>query len=285
MAFAKYKTRKLEHFTVSSRVRNLPIDYSEVFQSISRMRKATRKIELGEDLVALQEINVEYDLVTFMVVQGPRDMAPLILDSTEGELIKQPLPQGQTIVEKTHGIFHLGSRHAIIEYNRRGAKVAQIETLFEYLVSRATKERYALFDLSPRPDDTLVRAIDRFERIKGAEIHLSRPNYDWSDSFDFLSGAAADSGAHVAKAIFGAGRGGSLSKAQGVIKVIRDLVSSPIATLRNAKVIGFRKGDKLPTTVSLDTHVKANKAQLPTENDGTLDTNSVLDYLKSLFKT
>jgi hypothetical protein len=109
--------------------------------------------------------------------------------------------------------------------------------------------------LTPVPSESFLVELDDFERVRRAEVILSRPNFDWTDQAALIAGYGDESNAATIEVAATAGRGDSLDKTHGVLADIREMATHPISALKNVRVTGRKTGETAETSASLEQHV------------------------------
>jgi hypothetical protein len=270
-----YTTRKLEVFALHARTSDGLIDYAALFKTISSMRPEDRQTQVGEKLVAIPNLDISRGVVWFIAYEGALGVNPLIFNAGQAKERIQKLRTGEIVAHKTHGMIHLQSREAIIEYNHRGAKAADVSHVLEELARRTKQFKTLALELNPVADVEFVKAIDRFERIRVASLRVARPNMDWTDHYNNLTAVASDSEARTVEVSLTANRGGSLSTRHGIVHFIRDLATQSLSMLKGARLVGVRKGESAETAISLSHHIEHQKINVKMTEDGHVDDDDI----------
>lgn len=276
-----YTTRKLEvwslHALFGANAED-PVDYRELFEAIRDAAPESRVYSDEQKLVAMSRLDVEGDYVWLTAYEGTRGQNPLIFNTLSAEERVQRLSAGEFVATKTHGLVELSKLEAIIEYNHRGAKAADIATALE-TTGRALGWDGLKVDLNPVVSATFIGEVDRFERIRVAEAKLVRPNLGWNDFEDTLTEAADDSDAQAVNVEFTAPRGESLSRQEGVVPFIRRLTALQRSPLKRAAFTGRRRGEAEETTVSTSNHIEHQRINVRLDADGHVDDADVEDHI------
>jgi hypothetical protein len=266
-----YTNRKLEVWSIHARLGDVAVhDYGEVFSAVVAMKPTERVWENEEKAVAIPMLTLKGRTVTLIAYEGPRGQ-PIIFDTAEGTERTQPLEPEEIVATRTHAVVDLDSREAIIEYNQRGAKAADIATVLGVSGRKLDGLEGFWVDFSPKVGRSFVEGIDAFERIRVAGFRIARPNSDWTDWDDTFAASAAESGAQSAKAEYMAPRGGSLSKGVGVVPFIRERAAAGIAALKNASITGRRYGENAETTITLGDHKEHQRVAVKLDSDRRVD--------------
>jgi hypothetical protein len=264
------KSRKLEVFLLHFRGGEGEFDYADAFARISRAKSATKQLEVGEKLLALPSFRFfpARKLVEFTAYEGPVGVNPLIFDAATGRERFEPLTGSQVVATRTYGVIDLTSREAIIEYNQRGAKAHDIAALMEETGRRVGLGPDLAVEFTPRVDDTFLTALERFGRIKIANMKVVRPNYDWTDNYEGLNQVGDESHGRAVELTVTAHRSDSLSKQGGIIQYIRQMIDERVSSLKGAKVVGVRRGETAETTISLANHIVHQKTYIEVDANG-----------------
>jgi hypothetical protein len=264
------KARKLEVFVLHCREGQQRLDYGEVFTRLSRARTGIRQLEVGEKLLALPNMRVRSDrqIVEFIAYEGPVGVNPLIFDASTGTERFERLTGTQVVATRTYGVIDLQYHEAIIEYNHRGAKAHDIAALLEEIGRTVGLGRQFAVEINPTVDDSFLAALDRFGRIKLANMKVARPNFDWTDNYDGLSQVGVESNGRTVDLTVAAHRNDSLSKDRGIVQYIRQMISENVTTLKGASIEGVREGETAETRISLANYVVHQKTQVEVDANG-----------------
>jgi hypothetical protein len=280
------KARKLEVFLLHCREADRELDYGDLFARMSRTRPATRQLEDGEKLLALPSLrfNSARRLVEFTAYEGPVGVNPLIFDAATGRERFEPLTGRQVMATRTYGVIDLKSREAIIEYNQRGAKARDIAALLEAMGRKVGFGSDFAVELNPTVDHSFLEALERFGRIKIANMRVVRPNFDWTDNYEGLNQVGSESHGRAVELIVTAHRNDSLSKRSGIIQYIRQMIGEHVSSLQGAKVVGVRQGETAETTVSLANHVVHQKIYVEVDTNGHVVSGDIQEKLREFQK-
>lgn len=224
-------------------------------------------------------------LVELIAYEGPVGVNPLIFDAATGDERFENLTPRQVVATRTYGIIDLKSREAIIEYNQRGAKAHDISQLLEETGRKIGLGADFSVELNPVVDDNFLVALDRFGRIKVAQMKVARPNLDWSDNYDGLSKVGQESNGRTVELAVTAHRYDSLSKNSGIIQFIKDMVGERIPSLKGASVTGNRKGEAAETRISLANYVVHQKIYVEVDHNGHAVTSDIQEKLREFQKS
>lgn len=273
------RARKIEVFTIAGHIDDNPVDYIELFDALASVPVAERDIVRRDNILALPALRRRGRIVRAVVYEGPRDLYPLIYDYEQGTERIEQLLASEVLATKTHAIIDVIDRETIVEYNHRGAKARDLALLIEEL-GRPLLGQSLNVELSPVADESFSRSIDHFRRITSASIKLSRPNQDWTDYHDRLTGLAGESHGQYAEVAVSAGRGRSLSDGSGIIPLIRKILRRRRSSVQTAKIAGYRHEESEPTTVSLSRHITHQRIRVETDEAGYPMEPEMLDRLE-----
>ncbi len=278
------KSRKLELFTLAAHDQGGVIDYAALFDGLEKSAVSRRNVVYGESVVSLAHLRRRGNFVTMAMYEGPRDLLPLIYDMEDGSERVEDLSESEYLATRTHAVLRLSDRLLAVEYNHRGAKASHLERLLEDLAERIL-DRDIDVTVNPVADQSFLESIELFERITNAGVRVSRPNQDWTDWHSELGKMAAASAGQSANVEVNSGRGGSLTQDSGIIQLIRELVTRRRATVKSARVSGYRQGEDRPTAVSLRRHITHQRVEAETGDDGQAIQRPMLDALSGFLNT
>lgn len=272
MPARRHTTRKLEVYSLHGRTPAGPINYQDFFAHVSRVPALDRYDELGTRLVAIPVLDLIRHSVFLIAYEGERGLNPLIFNADRARERIQRLRSGEIVATKTHALIDLQSREAILEYNHRGAKASDIARVLQTIGQRLDGYSDLALDLNPVVDEEFLRAIERFERIRLADLKVARPNVDWTENYDHLSRVAAESDARTVDMTLVASRGESLARDRGIIQIIRDMIRASISGLKGARIVGVREGERSETSISIGRYIEHQKSDVPLTEDGHVST-------------
>lgn len=273
---ARYTERKLYLYALHAHVNGEALkDYVELFQRLAGRSVRARSERTADRLVAIRRLTLDRQRAHLTAYEGPIGISPLIFDlSTDEERIEQ-LSAREVVATRTHAIIDLATRHAVVEYNHRGAKAADIARVLEAAGRRIAPYRRLHIELAPVPSPDFAKSIDEFEVIKVASLNMVRPNLNWVAEKDHADALADESnGQRVVVSVF-AGRGESLNKRRGLVRLIKSLGRERRSALKDASVTGRRPGEHADTTVSLERHLEHRVARVQLGEGGHPTTASV----------
>lgn len=117
-------------------------------------------------------------------------------------------------------------------------------------------------------DDSFLAALDRFGRIRLANMKVARPNFDWTDNYEGLNQVGADSNGRTVDLSVIAHRNDSLAKDRGIVQYIRDMIANKVTSLKGASVEGVRQGEQADTRISLANYVVHQKTSVKVDVNG-----------------
>lgn len=272
--------RKLEFFSFHGRSPKRKFDYDIFFNEVSKIAPQNRVFKIGKRTFAIPSFQYKQGIGSLIIYEGD-DKTPLIFNAESGEERHEKLQRNEFVAEKTHAVFDLKKRQFLIEYVQRGAKAYHLSDLLQFLARKIFDDPDIMFTLNPDISEDFIKEVGRFERIRVATMRLSRPNQDWTDCYNGLSEVAEDSEAQDFDVSMKAGRGQSLKKKEGIIKIIGDLVKQPISALKNAKITGTRRDENKETTISTFKHIAHRRTRIRTDEDGYVLANDIIEKMKT----
>lgn len=270
-----YTTRKLEMFAIHGRRDGAPADYAALFKELADTPAEFRQQVNHDRLVAIPEMRIDNDLVYLVAYQGEPGVNPLIFNSDSAQARIEKLKKGEIVATKTHALIDIPAREVIVEYNHRGAKASDIALVLEKVPEQRELSWTLTLEFNPIADESFLKAISQFQRIRLASLRVAQPNVDWNDHYDHLTTVAADSKARLIQVEVTAHRGKTLSWDGGVVGFIRSLAQKGLSVMQQAKVTGVRESEQSETSVSLSKFVQHQKINVKL-SDGHVDDQDVL---------
>lgn len=263
-------SRKLEVFTVHAHFgpkASDAVNLKRLFQSISETALSVRVVNISGKSIALPEFRLDEDIIVLTAYEG-EEGNPLFYDFVNAKERIEELPKGEKLATKTHGVINLATREAIVEYNQRGAKAADIAVALQEIGRSLTEWADLEVELTPVFDQSFLQAINSFSRIREASVKIVRPNPDWTDHATYLTDFAKDSKAHLIEVTANAERAQSLNQSKGLIGFIKSMIGARKSSLKTAKVTGTREGEKAETTVSSNNYIAHQRVVVAKTKDG-----------------
>jgi len=280
-----YTTRKLEVFSLSGHVGEGAADYGALFRRLAKLDDEKRSATVGEKLVAFSRIEITKGVAWFVAYEGVPEQRPLLFNVARGRERFGQLRADEVVAHKTHVLVDLSRREALIEYNHRGAKASDIAEVVQSAGRTLSELRDLTFDLVAVGDESFLKAVDRFTRIRIASIRVARPNPGWTDCYDELGDLGKKSKAQTITVEMTAQRNDTLSKSDGIIGVVRDLIKRKIAALKGARVVGQRGEEPSETTVSLDRYIVHRRVNVRKTEEGHVDDADIRRHMEAFGKS
>ena len=255
-------TKNLQAFSVHAHVGAGHVDYRDLFSRLARLDPTERARTVGDRMVAIPRMDYTGGVVTLWAYEGDVNTDPLFLNAQSMQEHPGKLQPGDVLVQKTHAVIDVDARTAVIEFNGRGAKAAEIAELLQQVGRTETDDDALTIDLNPRVCDDFIREIDRFARVRVASLKLSRPNFNWTDHKNHLTDMADQSDARAIAVTVFAERKQSLEKNGGIVRFIKVLVRAPLSIFRGATVTGMRAGENAETTITLARFIEHRKVRV-----------------------
>lgn len=253
----KRLTRVVKLHAMHIRSQGEPVDYRDFFEHLTHLRSASTVIAISPDLnFAIERSEMDGDIFTASIIAGSPDEVPLYFDYTTGRIEEGETPDGTWLARVTRILINTNpeARAVAIEASRTGLTSSRLEKYFRRLAYQSGWSDDFTVDLPPIPSDSLEEEIAKFTRIREAAVIVTRPNYDWSDMKNKLSGLADESQGHTAEAVVRADRNKSLSKAHGIVELISQSLKAANPSIRSFRLTGNQEGSKKEVTVSSEKH-------------------------------
>lgn len=261
-----------------------PVEYGDFFY---RLRSLTGiEIKLARDYAAvLQEFQQESSSeVALTFVGGDPAENSIYFDrrtrTTEEELGSESRWRGKL----TRAVFEWSDDTRILALE--GVRNGVTKTLLERYLKKTLKEFYPRLsvELTPLASPSFLDEIEKFERIRIAKVEVKRPNYGFDDMENSLFETARASGAQSASASVKAERGESLSKDDGLVKVIKEVASAKNSSIENASVEGRKPGAKKDERVALDRHQERMEVQVDDSGTHASQSQSIFTQIRNRIK-
>jgi len=271
-------SRKLEIFALHCHLeKDKTPNYRDFFQRLARAKGKTRQLTFADKLIAIPVMRSQAtDTVELIAYEGPLGVSPLMFNATPEKARIATLEASAVVATRTHVIFDLRSREAVVEYNQRGAKAHDIAEVLEAAARTMKLGEQPAVELNPVTDDSFLQAIDRFGVIKLANLRVAEPNVDWTDNYNHLTAVANDSNARTVELSVTAHRNDSLARDHGVMQYIRAMIGDRLSALKGARVVGIRSGEEAQTTVSLANHIQHQKVFVQIDENGHIVSSDIL---------
>lgn len=230
------------------------VGYDDFFSALAAEPALSRQTGVGDETVAITYMELRGGTRWVLrFVSGHHGLPPLFYDPVTAQESTADL--GSRFVATASWVFvDPVSRMVAAQRDRPGVPIGVIARALSHLGRELNLVPGAVFNLNPVPGPGFLEELDRFERIRQASVSLARPNYNWSDSANQLSGYAADSNAGRVEVTMSAGRGQSLAVDTGIVNDLKQLSAEPVGPLEDMKVTGIREGEARETSVSLAKH-------------------------------
>ncbi len=248
-------TRSLLAYAIHGHTRDGVLDYPEFFAMLASLPFAVRRMTLRDQVTAIASLK-ETDGGSFVlrVVTGTQGTAPMFFDLETGKERIGPLNKTEIVAASTVVAVNPYTRAVVVERRRPGVPLESLEKLFSS-VGREHGYDQLTIALTPVAGESFLDELEEFERIRRAEVLLTRPNFDWTTNATALVGdLGAASDADVMEVAASASRGQSLRKDGGIVQDIKNFVTRPINGLKNVKIFGRKSGGATELTLSLERH-------------------------------
>lgn len=272
---ARRVSRKLELFSIHAHQFE-PYSYKDIFDAFSKIPNELRIANVSGTIIGFPHV-IQIDEGYFIqVIEGDPSSQPLIFDTLSGTSKSTELNDGEMLGQVTHCVINAEKRLAAVEYVRSGAKALQLgPAIAGILRDHAEGMKNLLIELAPKIAKDFSEEIARFERIRYASIRVTKPNASWTDHYTELSDLMDQSGGSKADLDVRAGRGESLKKNSGIVKIIEEISNDEHPYLEESTVIGVRENESAETTVRSSAHTIHTRAILNTDEAGVAYDTSV----------
>lgn len=272
---SEFITRVMRVYKLHAHIPNVSVRYADFFDWIAGQKGKARVLEIAERVVAVGDVKRASGFVYVRFYEGEKDQLPLIYDIAQNKATPASIPADNVVATKTHVLFDPKRKEAIIEYNHRGAKHTDIASALSALLERFSQNDSAHFSVVPIASSSFLAELDKYKRIRVAELELAEPNFDWEDSAEALADMASQSNAKNISITMTAQRADSLVRKTGFLGIIRDYVAGRKQGMADVKIVGTRKGDDAETHMSLANHVEHRKVKVKRNKAGHVDTPDI----------
>lgn len=265
---AKRVSRKLELFTMHAH--GMPImDYSKIFKAFASLPRGRRISNVNGIYIGFPHV-IEIEGGYFIqAMEGDPDALQLIFDLSTGEAKESNLGVEEIFGQATHFVIAPDSRSVAIEYVRRGAKALLLGPSIAEIIRQNFPEYNKIqLEFLPKIERGFLEEINSFDRIRIASIRIKKPNASWTDHYSDLSDLMDSSDGDKASLDVRAGRGESLRKNDGIVKVIKDIAEDKYPYIEDAAVTGTRRDEGAETTVRSRSHVVHSRVVVEADNTG-----------------
>jgi hypothetical protein len=261
---------KLELFSVHGHEGDRPVDYLELFRAVARMGPRTRTETVADRVAAIPSFREEEGKFFFTAYTGSAEATFLVLDLEASTEEERSLETGKVVVRRTLGVIDPARREAVVQFVHHGLRSHQIAQLLERFARQADPAQFRdlALEFAPVPGASFLEELRGFSRIQSAMLRLARPNYDWEDYGQTLETLGQESGARNLEVAAVANRNGSLSKQNGLVGLMKDLVQRGRSIIKGASVTGSRGDHVALVTLNLTNHIEAINAEVPTGATG-----------------
>lgn len=276
--------RKVQAYAIHAHGKHFKGDYEDLFSRLQAINKRERLVLFGSIAVAIPEVQRVGDNISLTFTEGEVGLQPMILDTLTGETRDEELARNEILVSAAHALINPGKRRILVEYVRAGAKAEVMARTIEKLLSTSGFDDIRV-DFAPIIEENFIKEIDRFDRIRVASLTLIKPNAGWDDHYTHISDMLQNSGGEKAELSVRAARGESLNKDDGIVEVIKDVVSDHQPYISDAEIVGTKEGEETETVVPLKKHVVHRNIAVPREANGGVNVLRLREKMLSLMGT
>ncbi len=214
------------------------LDYSRFFSRLAQPIEGVEPFKLRGRTVTIAGTRSIGSATAFLFVSGDETASQLSLNVATSETTSVAPREGELFVESRWMVVDPERRICILENKRPTVSMDEITRYLEDFGRTQLGLRDLEISLNRVPDATFTETIERFTRIREASVTLSRPNPSWLEDSSDLVGEVGESGASQIEIAAKASRGASLSKHEGIVRVIASSARSRISNMANAVVFG-----------------------------------------------
>lgn len=247
--------RLLYGYSIHGRDSNGVIDYSELFRRLANLESTSRLLSLRDDfIVSFKEMTLVDSVWEVRMLFGDRTESITLWDVDADRERDDAKAKGEIVARSTHLYLDPVSRFAGIERRRPGLSPGDIGLALSRIGPQIGFGRDLVIDFTPVAAESFTDELLAFTRIRQASVSLTRPNFDWSDNANQLTGYAGQSNGQYVEIEVSAKRGESLSPETGIVADIKNLAQNPISPLRGVRVRGTYASEPGERSLSLNSH-------------------------------
>jgi len=240
------------------------INYSDFLQSLSDSSSSARRVQRGDEVIALTQVLQSGQTWRLRFVHGYEGEPSILLDLSTGEEREDPRSTDEVLVHPAYAYVIPSRRFVAIEKRRPGLGSSEMARTLGSIGSQIGFADGLHIELNPVPSESFITELEQFGRIRQASIFVSRPNFDWDENAAGLTEYAEESDGETAQVEISAPRGGSLSKTAGIVNDIKNLAHLAIGPIKTAKIVGNKVGEARERTLSLSSHQERQSVSLDT---------------------
>lgn len=214
------------------------LDYESFFSRLAEPLDDSEPFKLRGRTVTIAGVRKVGSATAFLFVSGDETASQLSLDLATSQTTSVQPRRGQLFVESRWVVVDPTRRTCILENKRPTVSMDEITRYLEHFGQSTLGLQNLEISLNRVPDATFTETIERFTRIREASVVLSRPNPSWLEDSSDLVGEVGESGASQIEIAAKASRGASLSKHEGIVRVIASSARNRISNMVNAVVFG-----------------------------------------------
>ncbi|HVW55565.1 MAG TPA: hypothetical protein VHC00_07785 [Rhizobiaceae bacterium] len=260
--------RKIELYAIHAH-ETRTFTYDRLFEALSKIPAPQRVFDVHGYVVGFPVVAKYRGGYFIQATEGDPDAAALVFDRSTGQTRETDLRGSEVLSQATHMFVSPEERRASIEYVRRGVKAVMLGPAIEGVLSQNIQElRRLRIEFTPRTTEDFVREIQEFERIRLAAIRITKPNASWTDHYTQLSELMDDSRGEKVEIDVRAGRGESLKKNSGIVRVIKQVANDDQPYLDEAIITGTRTNETTETTIRASQHIQHTRVSVDSDEAG-----------------
>ncbi len=259
---ARSATRRFAAYVIHGHEREAPVDYASLLERLITLPYERRVSPTKTGTVVIATVRrLSADTYVMRVATGRPGEPPTLINVITGLERVGDLEDSEMVAHSALVLINVESRAVLMERRRPSVPVSDLETALSE-VGRRSGFRGLTIALTPLLNENFAAELDEFERVRRADVVLVRPNHNWSDSAAQLADLAAASNAAAIEVGASAPRGQSLSLDSGIVEDVRDFSKRKIGPIKNARIVGRKRGADRETSLSFDRHQVRTDIQL-----------------------
>lgn len=219
----------------------------------------------------------EHRCIVCVSYEGDPDAEALLYDTDSGQERLSDKRRSEIVATRTHFAITLQARVVAFEFNQRGTKVRDFEDLLQLRLATQAGHQDVAVSIVPIAGQRFLPQLEEFERIQSAKAVLVKPNAGWLDANSPLLRYGAESNAQSMTVEAKAGRAEGLSRREGIVGDVRQVVKRGITAVREAVFWGTKDGRR--QQLKLSSQTLKTVVQLKRMGDGQPDRSAMRQYV------
>lgn len=282
--------RTLHAFQLHAHIDEAPLEnYRTLFERIGRVRAKNRERQVEDRVIALSDIQITKDYVIITVQDGDQGVKPLFYDRLKNEERVGDKNRDELLSTRTHAVLDLRTRYVTVEFNMRGAKASHVLALIWMIAQKLEGMKDLTMEMPPIIGGEFLQELEKYSRIRVAQIKMVRPNSNWEDCVDKLASVSEASNAQKINVEFIAVKGQSLNQGHGIIATVKSIAKRGLGIITNATLWGHKQGSSKEVPLKLKDHTDQRKVTVEkSPTDGYPEPKNIqyrlIEYLEDLRK-